>query len=265
MDRKGFTLIEILVVSSVGAVLMMAMFQTIVVQQRGFTVQGATMDARQTLRAGMEVLATELREVSSLGGDILDIDPDSIRVRSADNIALVCAVSSSNPVVTVRSLGSTFGVGDSVFVFADNDVQAAADDVWLNGRIAAVDTTATCGGQPAQALTLGTGLAAAAAVDSIRVGAPVRNYTSYGFGLTSSPKGWYLSRFSGTGSSRIVGPLEGPGSGLEFAYRNEFGAITAVPADVRQITVTLRAQRSAQRADGTFVADSLTTTIHLRN
>lgn len=265
MNRKGFTLIELLIVSAVGTLLMLSMFQTIVVQQRGFTVQGAVMDARQTLRAGLEVLANELREVSSLGGDVIQIDADSLHVRAADNFALVCAVSTSNPVITVRTLGSTFAVGDSVFVFADNNVAAASDDVWLKGQISGVDTTVTCGGQRAQALTLGTALAAAAAVDSVRIGAPVRNFTNYGFGLTSSPQGWYLSRWTDVSSSRIVGPLEGPGVGLEFDYRNEFGVATTVPGDVRQVTVTLRAQRSARHADGAFVGDSLIATIYLRN
>ncbi len=265
MNRKGFTLIELLVVSTVSALLMLSMFQTIVVQQRGFTVQGAATDARQTLRAGMDILANELREVSGRDGDVIMIDADSIHVRSPKNFALVCAVSPTSPIITVRTPGPNFSPGDSVFVYADNDPDLSADDAWINGAISAVDTTATCGGVPAQALTFDTDLAAAAAVDSVRVGAPVRNYTRAGFGLTSSAAGWFLSRWDSIGSSRVVGPLEQPGVGLEFVYRDEFGTVTAVPAEVRQVTVTLRAERGALRPDGSPVGDSLITSIHLRN
>ncbi|MEZ4416773.1 MAG: prepilin-type N-terminal cleavage/methylation domain-containing protein [Gemmatimonadota bacterium] len=265
MDRKGFTLIEMLIVSVVGAVVVISMFQMIVGQQRAFTLQAATLDARQTLRAGLELMANELREVSALGGDVLTIDDDSIQVRSMQQMGLVCAVSPSSPVIRVRTLGSWFEAGDSVFVFADNDIDAAADDVWLTGRLTTVDTTATCGTQPAQELTLDANLSLAASVDSIRIGAPVRAFQGFTYGLVSSTRGWFLARWDGVTVSRIVGPLRAPGEGLQLEYLNDLGVATGVPGDVRQVRVTVRADRSVYRNDGSMVNDSLTTLIQLRN
>ena len=57
----GFTLVEMLVVTVVATVLLGAIFQTLVVQQRSYREQNAIINARQTARASIEVLAAELR------------------------------------------------------------------------------------------------------------------------------------------------------------------------------------------------------------
>ena len=68
----------------------------------------------------------------------------------------------------------------------------------------------------------------------------------------------------GTAVTRRVGPLRS-GTGLEFGYRDAMGATTNVPANVRQIVVTVRTGSGVLNSIGNEVADSLTTWVYTRN
>jgi hypothetical protein len=66
----------------------------------------------------------------------------------------------------------------------------------------------------------------------------------------------------------LIGPLLNA-NGVSFDYFDVNGAVTAVPAQVAQIRITLRAQTAQpiRTADGPqgFVTDSVVTRVSLRN
>ena len=263
-DRRGFTLSELMIVAVLGAVVVGATYQIMLSSQRALTIQTAQVQGQQTVRAGLDILFTELRELSRAEGDILTMGPDRIEVRAMRTFGLVCGVDVSGSPLRVQKIGRFFVAGDSVMVFADNDPDIASDDTILSGMVdSSVDTTQTCSGaDTAQSLSVGA-LPTALANDTVRIGAPVRGFTIYTYGLYSLDGDYYLARKDGLTTARLVGPLSS--NGVSFIYRDSFGNVTTNPRAVSQIDVTLRSESEVLDPQGRPVADSLTTAIYLRN
>lgn len=266
-DRRGFTLVELIVVTVLGALIILAALQVLVTNQRTYTAQGAEIQGQQSLRAAMDVLWGELREVSAGGGDLLAMGPDSVRFRAMRKLGITCAVdtlNSSNPwVVAIRS-GAWFEDQDSVFVFADNDADSENDDVWIPARITQVDTTETCQSLPAQRLTF-QGQKSAFTADSVRVGAPLRSFVTYTYRVVDYGGETFLGRAVPNGGViPLVGPLRDT-AGVTFEYRDANGTVTTTATDVRQIVVTLRSGGEVINSVGGLVSDSISTWIYTRN
>lgn len=271
-DRRGFTLVELLVVALVGSLLVMAAYQVLITNQRTYTAQNSKVQAQQATRAAVEVLFSEFREVSATGGDILDFDAQRIEVRAMRKLGVVCdnlpLTFSTVPQLLVRHESDLFAVGDSVFIFADNDERRRADDTWISAQVTAtVDTPLCLGTDPAQLLSF-VGQSSRFVADSVRRGAPVRSYTRYEYSLGSYGGAEYLGRAEAGGDwVPLVGPLTGADArpGLEMTYLDAAGNETTVAADIRRIVVKVRSFGKARDQGGNPVVDSLTTSIHLRN
>jgi len=267
-DRTGFTMVEMLVVTVLGLVVLMAAMTILITNQRTYTAQNAVIQGQQATRMALEVLMNELREVSPSGGDILVMSSDSLRVRLMRKFSLVCENwdGSGQPQQTVLNLpGRRFESGDSVFVFADNNPRNDDDDAWISASVSGVDTTATCPAGERGTIIRFNGQAALFNADSVGVGAPVRSFDRYTFGLVTYSGAPYLGRRQGTGDmTPVVGPLRA-GTGVEFGYRNAMGHTTATAGDVQQIVVTVRTGSGVLNSVGNEVADSITTWVYTRN
>lgn len=270
----GFTLVEIIVVTVLGALVVGAALQVLITNRRAYTAQSAAISGQQSTRMAVEVLFAELRELSPGGGDILAMSDDSLRVRLMRKFSVVCDTDFGlTPALTVRDtlngtwmLGGAnqFAAGDSVFIWADNDPDIDSDDVWFSGGVSAIDGTVTCpDGRGATELAF-SGLQALFLADSVGIGAPVRSYESYTFGTTTMNGDVYLGRRIGTGDMvPVTGPLEAA-SGLEFIYRDSLGAVTSTPADVSQIEVVVRTGSQVLGPLGQMVQDSVNVWIYTR-
>lgn len=278
-NRKGFTLVELLVVTVLGSLVVGAALQVLITNRRAYTAQSATIAGQQSTRMAVEVLFAELREVSASGGDILAMSDDSLRVRLMRKFSLVCATDFTLVDATLTILdtlqtaaglvlqagANQFDAGDSVFVWADNDPNDDSDDVWLSMRIDGVDGTATCpqAGEGATELEFGASQAVFL-TDSVGIGAPVRSYVTYAFGTTTMNGDVYLARRTRGGDMiPVTGPLQ-PSDGLEFVYLDSLGAVTTTPADVSQIQVTVRTGSEVLGPLGRMVQDSVRVLIHTR-
>jgi type II secretory pathway pseudopilin PulG len=267
--RAGFTFVELIVVAVVGSLILFAALQVLITNRRTFTAQSATISGQQSTRMAVEILFAELREVSPGGGDILSMASDEIRVRLMRKFASVCAITySPQPLLLVfhpTASSRRFQPGDSIFAWADNEENVETDDVWIPARV--TDTIGALCPQdfaPASLLTF-NGQAAAFEADSVRVGAPVRSYIEYTFGVTNLMGDPYLGRQTQSGDMvPIAGPLR-TGNGLQFTYRDSLGTVTNVPTDVRQIEVTVRTGSRVLNSLGQMVSDSVTVWIHSRN
>lgn len=269
LDRRGFTLVELIVVAVLGALILGAALQVLTLNQRTYTAQTATISGQQSNRMALDVLFNELREASPAGGDILAMSTDTLRVRLMRKFGFVCATDmSGQPQLTLIPWGTgtnAFEAADSIFVYADNREGTLSDDAWISARVSSLTAT-TCpqDGSGAQEITM-NGQGALFAADSVGIGAAVRSYTEFTFGTTTLSGETYLSRREGTGDMiPIAGPIRA-NNGLEFVYRDALGAVTAVPADVRQLEVVVRTGGRVLDGRGGVVSDSITAWIYTRN
>lgn len=265
---RGFTLPELLVVVVLGATLLVASMQIMLTNQRAYAAQASQIRGQRSIRAAVDLLYAELREISARGGDLIEMGPSSLTVRSMRGFGMVCAVQlGATPVLTVLEVADRFAPGDSVFVFADNVGADAADDAWIAARVTGVDTTAHCGSHRAQRLefagqgarfTLPSG-------DSVSEGAPIRQFARYTYGLVEQDGAFWLGRTTADGRrTPLVGPLQ-PQVGLQFAYLDAEGKVTGVPTDVRQIVVDVRTPGGPVGTVGEAAADSIHALVYTRN
>jgi prepilin-type N-terminal cleavage/methylation domain-containing protein len=264
-DKRGFTLVEMMIVAVVGAMVVGATYQILLSSQRAMTVQTAQVQGQQAVRAGLDILTSELREISRSEGDILNMAPNRVEVRAMRAFGSVCGVAATGSPILVQKVGRFFEDGDSIMVFADNNPDLVSDDTILPGLVSTIDKTQTCfGGEAAQLLTV-PALAVAAALtdDTVRLGAPVRAFTRYTYGLYSVDGDDYLARKSGVTIAPLVGPLAP--NGVSFTYVDSLGSVTTNPRAVSRIEVTLRSESSVLNQQGRPVAGSLSTAIYLRN
>lgn len=274
-DRRGFTMVELIIVTVLGTLVVGAALQVLITNRRAYTAHTATIAGQQSTRMAVEVLFAELREISSSGGDVVAMSSDSLRVRLMRKFSYVCATDFTlQPKLTVLdTLGSIpvmgganrFAVGDSVVIYADNDEDYETDDVWIAADIALIDGTATCpqNGEGGTELTF-TGLAALFSADSVGIGAPVRSFQTYTFGTTTMNGDVYLSRrIRGGDMVPITGPLQDT-NGLEFIYRDSLGVVTADVSAVSQIQVIVRTGSRVLGSLGELVSDSVDVWIHTR-
>lgn len=276
--RAGFTMTELIVVVVLGSLVLLASLQVLITQQRTYTAQNVAINGQQSTRMALEILSGDLRELSPEGGDIIAMSSTQLQVRLMQKFSIVCGtVFGSNPqLYVVRSLmgASPFVATDSVFVWADNRVNTEVDDHWIAAQVTQVGATAVpcleplLPPVPAALLTFQSqGSAFNVTTDSVTMGAPVRSYDRFTFGLTTASDGdTYLGRRRRAEPwMPIAGPLR-PSDGLEFVYLDENNAVTTTPTDVRQIEVRIRASsRGVVNSVGNEVTDSIAAVIYTRN
>jgi prepilin-type N-terminal cleavage/methylation domain-containing protein len=268
--RGGYTLIELIVVTVLGSLVLGVLLQVLVINQRTYTAQAATISGQQTTRMTLDVLFNELRELSPPRGDILAMEDDSLRVRLMRKWGFVCATSfSGTPQLLVIPHGigvNTFAVGDSVFVYADNVANRAGDDDWIAANITALSNGVACPQDGTAGQRLGfSGQSGLFSADSVGIGAPVRSYREFTFGTTTLLGDTYFGRREGNGAMiPIAGPIQAT-NGIEFAYRDSVGHVTSNRDEVRQIEVIVRTHSEAMNSLGEMVSDSIHTWIYTRN
>lgn len=263
--RGGFTLVELIVVAVLGAILISATLQVLIINQRTYTAQNAQIQGQQAVRAALEVLTAEFREISPSGGDLVSMGASELRVRVGRTFGLICHdTTRGTPTFRVMRFGDWMNERDSVFVFADNRGEVMTDDRWITTVINARDTTRTCSGLPAQRLTFAG--ATAFTNDSVSSGGEVRVFTHFIYGLMTYSDGrQYLGRKTPAGSYvPLVGPLRND-DGIAFRYLDAAGTVTSTATDVAQIEITVRTDSDVLDSTGTPVRDSITVRVHTRN
>jgi len=260
---SGFTLIEVLVVVVLVAVILASAINVLATNQRTHLSLSTKVQMQQALRAGIEVLSGELREISVREGDLVSMGRDSITLRGARTFGLVCDVSYVSGTLKVMKVGDWFAVGDSVAVLADNDPSEEADDVWKVEFVTAIDTVETCSnGSTAQRLTM-SGMTLGAPPDSLSLGTPIRSFGHRTYSLHSYLGEYYLGQRAATGSTQpMLGPLAE--NGLSFEYLDDTGTATAVATAVAEIRVTLRTD-SPVVVQGSPLMASVSASISVRN
>jgi prepilin-type N-terminal cleavage/methylation domain-containing protein len=293
--RTGFTLVEMLMVLALFGLVAAATMQIIVRQQRFYTSAAEMMSVHANLRDVAAVVPTDLRGISSIGGDIYAMSDSAIDFRLSTGITVICSIAVTRlsvviPPTTLASrsalttLIGTPNTGDTAFVYDEGATSQVNDDSWQ--RVAVVDTLAagncptytSSAAEAAMAKTIAIGTVLNA---NVVPGSVIRFYRRAKYKLYQPTAGgpWYIGYMDCPGGvcggmQAVAGPYmpysaTASSTGLRFVYRDSTGAETATPANVARIDVTARAQttnpvRMPGRPEDYF-RDSLVVSVALRN
>lgn len=293
-DRRGFSLVELIVILALSTIVMGGLTSVLVRQQRFYRGTADLIETRSQIRQAAGIIPSDLRGVSTIGGDILAISDTSMVFWATIGQAVACLATPLATTITIpplvlqnnntlASFTTTPGLGDTVYVYHNGATDAAADDYWWPYGILGPPTTVTSAcavlaftgvldqNTPRYSFMLSEPLRA-----DISVGTPLRFVRRTRYSLyQADDMSWYLGYCSPdcVGAPQpIAGPfLSGSGAnkGVSFSYQNAAGAVTATPADVAQVSIVVRGQTQGTVDMGgygnTQVGDSLRFSVAIRN
>lgn len=299
--RRGVSIHELLVALALFGLVGTATLRALDRQARFHSGILAVLESRSQHAAAHEVVAMELRSVSSAAGDIGRLSDSAIVFRLPVGGGVTCGVSAGMLVLAPDSIaaGQSFArfrttpqPGDTIWVFDEGARDVPADDSWVGLSVnAATRATGYCtgsalldpvldGGRSSWRFTV-TGFIPS----TVAPGAPVRLTRWARFALYRGGTGEHWLGFSevqpAVGTWITIQPVSGPyrpysaavpsASGLALGGRDSSGAPTTAllagsPAAVSMVTRTRTAR--AVRMDGVTrgpYPDSLHSLIGLRN
>jgi prepilin-type N-terminal cleavage/methylation domain-containing protein len=276
-QRRGFTLIEVLVALVIMGIVTGAIYRLLNTSQRLSLAQAEQVSLQSNVRTGSLVVPNELRELNTFAGGSLeqnDIIPplveDAITYRAMRGLGFVCQAPVAGELRIAKSswtgLRPPDGNRDDVYLFNDKDVDDDGDDEWLQVDITAV-TASDCGGAPAFRLATADVIPA-----SVKMYTPVRLYEVMELKLHSADGEWWLGARSVSAGELNLQPVLGPltADGFRLQYLDNNGAETADQKAIKSIRVTVRGLTEDAVRQGGFGAmghpqDSLVTQVLLRN
>lgn len=281
--RAGITLIEIMVALVLLSIVAGGIMSVVMRQQRFYQSATEVIDTRAQIRQAASVVPVDVRGISSVDGDIVEMTDSSLEVRGNIGSAVLCsrAAAGGSAVITVTPMNLARGrvftaflarpkVNDLALVFNDS-LPGTQDDTWNTYTITAIDsTTVGCpqftdatldAGKYRYTYTLAGPTASLTVVPAMIVdGAPIRfvRRVRYALYQSAADRKWWLGyrecRGNGT-ECGAVQPVSGPyrpyvasdtlNSGLAFVYRDSTGAVTAAPANVARIDLFVNGETQA--------------------
>jgi prepilin-type N-terminal cleavage/methylation domain-containing protein len=285
LTRRGFTLVELLVVVGLTGVVLGAIYQSIVTTQWATRAQLQRMHVQQESRAARVFLTNVLLELDAAEGDVPLADSTTIRTRAPRWAGVLCTIPAEvggsmsfvlrAPLLT--GLRDPDPERDSLLIFRDGDSGSRADDQWLVAGLDGVAAGACPDGTPGWVLAV-TISAASGGSDSALVGvtdgSPVRGVqveetSLYRDGGGDYWLGYRTANKAGTWTpvQRIIGPLTA--DGLTFSYLDVAGAATATVTEIASVALTIRIRSQVPTRlslGGTdYIRDSVITRVALRN
>jgi prepilin-type N-terminal cleavage/methylation domain-containing protein len=249
-QRRGFTLVEIMVSLTLMLIVMGAVYKLIVASQRLARSQTERMNLQSNVRIGSLAVLSDLREVNTvLGGsiaenDLLAIAPTSITYRGMRGTGYICQAPTATQVRMSQNSFSGYrdpqATRDSLYVFLEGNPDIETDDAWLPVAITGVSTATACPGAIGAGITLTT--QNTPALVGLATGTPVHTFEVMELSLLQADgQSWLGARSVSAGEAvqPVLGPLT-DGNGFLLTYLNAAGAVTADRTAVKSIQVTLR-------------------------
>ena len=272
-DRRGFTMIELIVAFVVGLIVLGSVVQMMIVQGRGYRKQREMVDVRETAREAAALLSWDLRQAAVAGSPFVVMGANTVTIRSPRGLGTICA---KHALLARYGLWKTAG---SILATVDDTalVYQIGRGGWNKLKITAVGTPAAmgvtaCAWPGARPPDVVVEFAVNTKTDTsyIKVGAPFRNFRRVEYAEYQQNSRWWLGRKVGAAASyeKLTGPLLAPASnGLAFTYYDTLGVVTINPAAVGSVAFTLRTESYKNATVGsTFVYqhDSVTTKVAVR-
>jgi prepilin-type N-terminal cleavage/methylation domain-containing protein len=217
--RGGFTLAELLIVALIGSIVLGTAYQTIIVQQKAIRQSYAIVGTQQNVRTAMQVLTSDLREISATDADITRADSVSIGYRAMRKAGVVCVSdTTSGTYVVVATIGDAFVAGDSLLVYADGAGTGMTDDRWIQTTVSSVASSTLCPSHPLVSSIQRINFASPATL-MVRPGAMVRSFVPVLYRITNVGNEGHLIRGEGPDTVAIVEDLSTiANQGLRFRY-----------------------------------------------
>lgn len=281
LSRRGFSLLELIVVLVLVGVVTAALYRVLIGVQRLSRAQAERTELQQNLRASALILQAELAEAGfdTIPGsgfpsvpDISRMDPTRVRTRALRALGFVCQAGVGFVAVDTSRLWRALRLPvtsprDSLQLFVENDPGTETDDRWVVRAITSVSGT-TCPVTGSAALRY----VVSGSTSGVTAGSPARVFEvmDYRIGLSADGR-YYLearSRSSGGTYQPALGPLTD--TGLQFEYLDEQGNAAWSTAMIRAVRVRIAAQsanpvQATASATPQFVAESLVSETSLRN
>ena len=272
-DRRGFTMIELIVSFVIGLIVLGSVVQMMIAQSRGYRKQREMVDVRETVREAAALLSWDLRQAAVAGSPFVVMGANTVTIRSPRGLGTICA---KHALLARYGLWKTAGnilatVDDTALVYQ------IGRGGWNTLKITAVGTpvamgVTACAWPGARPPDVVVEFAVNTGTDTsyIKVGAPFRNFRRVEYAEYQQNSRWWLGRKVGAAASyeKLTGPLLAPASnGLAFAYYDTLGAVTINPAAVGSVAFTLRTESYKNATVGTsfvYQHDSVTTQVAVR-
>jgi len=148
--RRGFTLVELLVAIALLAIIAGGVLTTLRRQQRYYNHAGELIEQRSQLRQSASILPADFRGISTVGRDLIAMEPKRARILATFGGAVICrrnpaAPTESFEIPPLDAANNTYTswayrpeVGDTVMVFDEGSMAGAEDDKWLRFEIAEI-------------------------------------------------------------------------------------------------------------------------------
>jgi prepilin-type N-terminal cleavage/methylation domain-containing protein len=280
-NRRGFTLVEIMLSLTIMLIVMGAIYRLIVSSQRLTRSQTERMSLQSNVRIGSLAVLNDLREINTVAAgslaenDILAMNPNGITYRGGRGTGFICEAPAIATQVRIAR-NTFFGFRDpipgrdSLYVFIDGDPNSETDDAWLSVAITGVSTATACPGVLGPGITLTTpntpGLV------GLPTGTPLRIFELMELKLHQEDgQSWLGARSVSAGEPvrPVLGPLAND-SGFVLMYLDAAGNQSADPKAIKSIQVTLRGLSEGAVNAGiggvpTRVQEKLVSQITLRN
>ena len=267
-NQNGVTLIELLIALVISTFLIAAIYRTFIGQQKTFTSQEQVVDVQQNIRIA---IGNMMREIKMAGfGNITMVLPATINGTIYTNIVnpdtpaanALTILSATNPGSTLTTEG---GVSQSQIVVSTltdsqgNQLFDTTNRKYISiGGVESNIITAVNSGTKTLTLTGPLGF-------KHEVGTPVFTIRALSYQVVVENGIPVLKRNDGGGSQPEADGIET----LQFQYLDSNGNVTATPANIRIIRVSLTAKTNVQDPDykegGGYRRRQIASNIHLRN
>ena len=272
-DRRGFTIIELIVSFVIGLIVLASVVQMMIAQGKGYRKQREQVDVRETTREAAALLSWDLRQAAVAGSPFAVMGANSVTLRSPRGLGTICA---KHALLARYGLWKTAG-----------NIQATVDDTalvyligkgtWVKLRITNVGTPAAMGvnacawpGARPPDMVVEFAVTQTSDTSTIKIGAPFRAFRKVEYSEFQQNGRWWLGRKVGNaaGYEQLTGPLLAPGSnGLAFTYYDTLGAVSANTNAIGSVAFTIRTESFKNATTGSsfvYQRDSLTTKVGVR-
>jgi prepilin-type N-terminal cleavage/methylation domain-containing protein len=280
-QRRGFTLIEVLVALVIMGVVTGAIYRLLNTSQRLSLAQAEQVSLQSNVRTGSLVVPNELRELNTVLGagvgprnDIIVAEPDAITYRAMRGLGFLCQAAGAGDTELRLARSNWTGLRapdatrDDLYLFTDGDPYDDDDDTWTQVDVTVVTPSANACGAGAA----GYELTVAAIPEDMPLNTPVRLFELMRLELYADDGEWWLGAQSVSAGEiepqPMLGPLTDDGFGLEYLDSN--GNPTADKTAIKSIRLTVRGVTDvAVRAGGSGAMghpeEELVTQVLLRN
>jgi hypothetical protein len=272
-DRRGFTVIELVVSFVIGLIVLASVVNMMIVQGKGYRKQREQVDVRETTREAAALLTWDLRQAAVAGSPFVVMGANTVTLRSPRGLGTICA---KHAVLPRYALWKTAGnitatVDDTALVYQ------IGKGTWVKLKITNVGTGAAMGvnacawaGARPPDLVVEFAVTQPSDTSTIKVGAPFRSFRKVEYSEFQQNGRWWLGRKVGqaAGYEQLTGPLLAPASnGLAFTYYDTLGAVSANLAAIGSVAFTIRTESYKNANSGSsfvYQRDSLTTRVGVR-